>query len=61
MLYLTRTEGESISIYPEDIPENMTVAELFAGGPINVEIRETRSHQCRLGIHAPEALRIARN
>ena len=33
MLVLMRRKGESILIYPGDIPEGMTVAELFAGGP----------------------------
>jgi hypothetical protein len=32
MFCLMRRKGESILIYPEDTPENMTVVELFAGG-----------------------------
>jgi sRNA-binding carbon storage regulator CsrA len=32
MLVVMRKEGESILIYPNDIPEGMTVAELFLTG-----------------------------
>jgi len=46
MLILTRVVGESILIYPKhDIPEGMTVAELFADGAIEIVVDETRKHQ----------------
>ena len=61
MLILTRKVGESILIYPEDIPEGMTVAELFADGPIEIEVAETRSHQVKIGINAPDELKIIRS
>lgn len=61
MLNLTRTEGESIYIYPENIPEDMTVAELFADGSIEIRVTKTRPHQCKLGIGAPKGLRINRS
>jgi len=56
-----RRKGESILIYPEDIPENMTVAELFAGGPIKMTVTNTNDAQCKVAIDARMALRIARN
>jgi len=61
MLVLMRRKGESILIYPGDIPEGMTVAELFAGGPIKLEIAETNRAQCKLGIKAPKELAIVRD
>ena len=56
-----RRKGESILIYTEDIPENMTVAELFAGGPIKMTVTNTNDAQCKVAIDARMALRIARN
>lgn len=61
MLCLSRRKGESIYIYPEEIPENMTAAELFSGGPIKIVITETNQAQCRLAIKAPNELLILRN
>jgi len=61
MLVLTRTQEESILIYPGDIPEGMTVEELFADGPIEIKVMETRPKQCKLGIDAPEKLKILRD
>jgi sRNA-binding carbon storage regulator CsrA len=54
MLCLTRKEGESILIYPENIPENMTVAELFAGGPIEIIISKINYSQCKVLLSAPQ-------
>jgi len=61
MLGLMRRKGESILVYPEDIPEGMTVEELFAGGPIKITISETNHAQCKLGIDAPRELVILRS
>jgi carbon storage regulator CsrA len=61
VLALTRKKDESILIYPKDVPENMTVVELFAGGPIEIKISETNHAQCKLGIKAPKELLILRN
>jgi sRNA-binding carbon storage regulator CsrA len=55
-----RKKDESILIYPEDVPENMTVAELFADGPIKIIISDTNHVQCKLGIAAPRELKIFR-
>jgi sRNA-binding carbon storage regulator CsrA len=61
MLVLMRRKGESILIYPDDLPEDMTVAELFAGGPIRIEIAATHHAQCKLAIDAPRELTIMRD
>ncbi len=61
MLVVTRKEGESILIYPNDIPEGMTVAELFSDGPIRVELKKAHNVQCKLGIDAPKELTIIRD
>jgi sRNA-binding carbon storage regulator CsrA len=62
MLVLMRREQESLLIYPEDnIPEDMTVAELFANGPLEVKVTSTNDFQCKLGIKAPSELAIVRN
>lgn len=61
MLSLTRTEGELIYIYPDDLPPEMTVAELFAGGDITIKIINTKPHQVTVGIEAPKGLRIERS
>jgi sRNA-binding carbon storage regulator CsrA len=55
-----RGKGESIFIYPREIPEGMTAAELFSGRPIKLKIAETHSAQCKLGIEAPKQLAIVR-
>jgi carbon storage regulator CsrA len=61
MLVLMRKTGESILIYPEDIPDNMTVAELFADGPIKITVTSTKGPQCQLGFDAPQELTIVRD
>lgn len=58
MLVLISKKGESILIYPKDISEVMTVAQLFSGGPIRIEIAETNHEQCQLDINAPKQLAI---
>lgn len=47
--------------FPEDIPEGMTVEELFADGPIEITVTETRPKQCKIGIDAPRELTIVRD
>ena len=61
MLVLMRRKGESITIYPDDLPDDMTVNELFAGGPIRIEVAATNHAQCKLAIDAPKALTIHRD
>jgi sRNA-binding carbon storage regulator CsrA len=60
MLALTRKAGERIYIYPDDLPLDMTVAELFSGGEITIEIINTRAHQVKIGIDVPIGLKIIR-
>lgn len=61
MLMLMRRPNESFYIYPDDIPEDMTVKQLFADGPIKIQITDTNDFQCKIGIEAPQALNIVRN
>ena len=61
MLVLSRRESESVFIYPEDIPENLTVAELFAGGRIEIQVLGVQGGQVRLGFKAPKELSILRD
>jgi len=60
MLELARKGGQSILIFPSNkINPDMTVAELFVGGPIEIRILYLKSH-VRLAIQAPSDLRILR-
>jgi len=61
MLVLTRSARQSFYIYPEDVPQDMTVAELFAEGPIEVSVAEVRGRQVKIGINAPPELTVLRN
>ena len=59
MITLNRKESESILIHPsEDLDPAMTVAELFANGPIKVIITEARQGDVQIGIHVPGKLRV---
>jgi len=42
------------------MPANMTVAELFANGPIEIELREASGGRGRIGIEAPKSIAIVR-
>jgi global regulator protein family protein len=53
--------GEQVFIYPDDLPPDMTVAELFAEGQIAIEVREIKGTQVRIGISAPKNLSILRD
>ena len=61
MLCLMPRKGESIFIYPKEIPKDMTVEELFSTGPIRIEVTDTNYAQCKLAIKAPNALKIIRD
>ena len=56
-----RRPSESIYIYPDDISGDMTVKQLFADGPIKIQVTDTNGSQCKIGIKAPLNLRIVRN
>lgn len=59
MLTLTRKENTSLFIEPyEDIDPNMTVAELFADGGIEIYLDKAQHNQIRIGIDAPKALNM---
>lgn len=61
MLTLGRTEGESILLHPSsNIPSHMTVAELFANGSIEIELKEAKRGRARIGINAPDCIEIVR-
>lgn len=61
MLVLSRRPSEAIRIVPADLGDpNMTVAELFANGPIEVVVLGSTGARVKLGITAPAALAIWR-
>jgi len=61
MLSLSRKENESLFIMPNlDVKPNMTVAELFKDGPIEVYVHDFRKTQIKIGIQAPLELNIVR-
>ncbi len=61
MLTLTRREGEELVFEPDpDIDPKMTVAELFADGPISVFVEEFVSNKVKLSIDAPDGIEILR-
>ena len=62
MLVLTRKPDESLIIEPaQGVDPTLTLAELFAAGPLVVKVLEINGHQVRLGIDAPAALAIVRD
>ena len=61
MLVLSRRPNELIYIYPDDLPPDMTVAELFAGGQIVIEVLSIEQNQVKIGIDAPKHLTILRD
>lgn len=62
MLVLTRQEGETILIYPEEgVDPDMTVGELFANGPIPIGIADIQGKSIKIAIDAPLALEILRS
>ena len=61
MLSLTRHENESLFIQlAKDVDPNMTVAELFKDGPLEIYVHDLRKTQVKIGIHAPLELNIIR-
>jgi carbon storage regulator CsrA len=62
MLSFTRRSEESLLIYPnEAIDPKLTVGELFANGPIKVQVVQVEGNQVRLGVNAPRALLVMRD
>jgi sRNA-binding carbon storage regulator CsrA len=61
MLVLTRRADESIVIVPADGTDTrMTVAELFAQGPIQITLLGGSGRRVKMGIEAPSPLAIRR-
>lgn len=61
MLTLVRVEGSSIHLSPsDDIPADMTVAELFANGTIKIMLVEATKGRARIGVEAPKCIDIMR-
>jgi sRNA-binding carbon storage regulator CsrA len=61
MLVLSRRADESIVIQPaEGADAGMTLAQLFAKGPIRVTLLGGTGRRIKMGIEAPEQLAIRR-
>jgi sRNA-binding carbon storage regulator CsrA len=61
MLVLSRRADESIVIQPADgVDGNLTMAELFANGPIQITLLGGTGRRIKMGIEAPEQLAIRR-
>ncbi len=61
MLIVSRRDAESILIRPGDnIDPSMTLADLFAKGPIEITIFSANSNRVKMGVQAPEQLCIWR-
>ena len=61
MLSLSRKQNESLFIFPNlDVNPNMTVAELFKDGAIEVYVHDFRKTQIKIGIQASLELNIVR-
>ncbi len=61
MLIVSRRDAESIVIRPGDnIDPNMTLADLFSGGPIEITIFSAGNSRVKMGVQAPQQLSIWR-
>jgi sRNA-binding carbon storage regulator CsrA len=61
MLVIRRRSDESIVIQPADGADaNMTLAQLFANGPIQITLLGGTGRNVKMGIEAPEQLSIRR-
>ena len=61
MLIVSRRDAESIEIRPgDDIDLNMTLGDLFRGGPIEITIFSSNNNRVKMGVQAPEQLCIWR-
>ena len=61
MLVLSRRADESILIQPADGTDTrMTLAELFANGPIQITLLGGTGKRVKMGINAPAELAIRR-
>lgn len=61
MLIVSRRDAESILIRPgDDIDPQMTLADLFRNGPIEITVFSTGGSRVKMGVQAPEQLSIWR-
>ncbi len=61
MLIVSRRDAESILIRPGDgIDLQMTLGDLFSGGPIEITIFSSNNNRVKMGVQAPEQLSIWR-
>ena len=61
MLIVSRKDAESIEIRPgEGIDPKMTLADLFASGPIEITIFSAAGNRVKMGVQAPNELCIWR-
>lgn len=61
MLIVSRRNAESIEIRPgEDIDPDMTLADLFRHGPIEITVFSPGGSRVKMGVQAPEQLCIWR-
>ena len=61
MLIVSRRDAESILIRPsEGVDPNMTLADLFKSGPIEIRIFSSNGKRVKMGVQAPEQLSIWR-
>ena len=61
MLVLSRRADESILIQPADgVDVSMTMAQLFANGPIQITLLGGTGRRIKMGIDAPQQLAIRR-
>lgn len=61
MLIVSRKDEESIEIRPGDgIDPDMTLADLFASGPIEITIFSATANRVKMGVQAPTELCIWR-
>ena len=61
MLIVSRRDAESIEIRPgEGIDPQMTLADLFSNGPIEITIFSSSGNRVKMGVSAPEQLSIWR-
>lgn len=61
MLIISRKDAESILIRPADgLDPQMTVAELFADGPVEITVFAAARNRVKMGVQAPVQLCIWR-
>ncbi|MEM7432308.1 MAG: carbon storage regulator [Pseudomonadota bacterium] len=61
MLVVSRKDAESIEIRPsEDTDTSITLNELFRSGPIEITVFSTEGNRVKMGVQAPDELKIWR-